>query len=80
MADVIAEAPGLKEKTWLPTKKWFAQLTGAVATILASWIITGAFDDVERGMAGTALVALAASYWKSNDDTPGGVPEKDVTP
>jgi hypothetical protein len=76
MADVVAEAPGLKEKTWIPTKKWFAGLAGSVASILASWIVTGAFDDVERGMAATALVGLVASYFKSNEDTPGGVPEK----
>jgi len=78
MADVVAEAPALREKTWLPTKKWLAGLSGSIASILASWIITGAFDDVERGMCATALVALVASYWKSNTDEPGGVPTKEL--
>ena len=64
------------ESSWLPTKKWFAALSGAVASILASWIVTGQFDDVERGMAGAAIVSLAAAYWKSNDPTACGVPEK----
>jgi hypothetical protein len=80
MADVVAEAPGLKEKTWLPTRKWLGALAGSAASILASWIVTGAFDDVERGMAATALVVLVGSYFVPNQDTPGGVPQKDVTP
>ena len=61
--------------TWKPTKKWLAALAGALASIAASWIVTGAFDDVERGMAATALVSLVAAYFKGNDPTPGGVPE-----
>lgn len=52
---------------WLPTKKWWAAFTGAVASVAASWIISGAFDDVERGMCATALTALVAAYWKQND-------------
>ena len=64
------------ESSWLPTKKWIAALSGAIASILASWIVTGQFDDVERGMAGAAIVSLAAAYWKSNDPTAGGVPER----
>lgn len=58
-----------------PTKKWWAAFTGACASVLASWIVTGAFDDVERGMVATALVALTAAFWQPNADTPGGVPE-----
>lgn len=63
------------ESSWLPTRKWWAASTGAVASIAASWIVTGAFDDVERGMAGAALVSLVAAYWQPNQPTPGGVPE-----
>lgn len=62
--------------SWLPTKKWWAAFSGAVASIVASWIVTGSFDDVERGMVATALVSLVAAYFKSNDGTPAGVPEK----
>jgi hypothetical protein len=64
-------------KTWMPTRKWFAALAGAAASIAASWIVTGEFDDVERGMVGTALVALTAAFFKGNEDTPGGVPRKE---
>jgi hypothetical protein len=63
-----------ESRSWLPTKKWWAALAGGVATVLASWIVTGEFDDVERGMVGTALTALVAAYFKSNDDTPAGIP------
>lgn len=59
---------------WVPTKKWWAALVTGAAAIVASWITSGAFDDVERGMAATLVVALAGAYFKSNDDTPGGVP------
>lgn len=58
----------------MPTKKWFAALVTGVAGILGSWIVTGAFDDVERGMAATLLSSLAVAYFKANDPTPGGVP------
>lgn len=61
-------------KSWKPTKKWIAGAVTGLASIAASWIVTGAFDDVERGMLGTLLVGLAGSYFKSNDNTPGGVP------
>lgn len=62
--------------SWKPTRKWLAGLAGAVASVVASWIVTGAFDDVERGMVGTALVALTAAFFKENEPTPGGVPRK----
>lgn len=60
--------------TWLPTKKWVAALVTGVAGIVGSWIVTGAFDDVERGMAATLISSLAVAYFKTNDQTPGGVP------
>ena len=70
---------GLREKnqmSWKPTRKWFAAAATSVATIIGSWIVTGAFDDVERGMTATALAALVAAYFRENDPTPGGVPTK----
>jgi hypothetical protein len=45
-------------------------VTQAVA-VVASWIVTGAFDDVERGMTATALLGLAASWAKSNEGKGG---------
>lgn len=62
------------QKSWLPTRKWYALVASGVASIVAHWIVTGAFDDVERGMLGTLLVGAVGSYFKSNEDTPGGVP------
>lgn len=59
-----------------PTRKWVVGLAGAVSSILASWIVTGAFDDVERGMVGASLATLVPAYWTRNSPTPGGVPEK----
>lgn len=68
----------MNANSWKPTKKWLASLVTGVATIAASWITSGAFDDVERGMAATLIVALAGAYFKSNDATPtgDGVPVK----
>lgn len=62
-------------KTLKPTRKWVAGLVTGLASVAASWIVTGAFDDVERGMLGTLLVALAGAYFRENEPTPGGVPE-----
>lgn len=59
---------------WAPTKKWYALVTGGLASVAASWIVTGAFDDVERGMVGTLVVAAVAAYWKRNDATVEGKP------
>ena len=64
----------MTKASWMPTKKWFAALITGVAGIAGSWLVTGAFDDVERGMAATLLSSLAIAYFKSNDATPGGVP------
>jgi len=73
LASEPVTAPG-----WQPTRKWIAALAGSAASVVASWIVTGAFDDVERGMAATALVSLTAAYFQANQPTPGGVPERDL--
>jgi len=66
----------VNSSSWKPTKKWYALLAGGLASIAASWIVTGAFDDVERGMAATLLTGLVTAYFKSNDqtETKDGVP------
>lgn len=51
---------------WKPTKKWWSAAVTGAAGIGASWIVTGAFDAVERGMAATLLTSLAAAYFKRN--------------
>lgn len=62
--------------SWKPTKKWYALVAGGLSSVVASWIVTGAFDDVERGMVATLLVGAVTAYFKSNDPTPtkDGVP------
>lgn len=62
----------MNKTSWKPTKKWYALVAGGIASILSSWIVTGAFDDVEQGMAGTLLVAAVSAFFKSNDETPSG--------
>ena len=66
----------MNKTSWKPTKKFYALVVGGLASIAASWIVTGAFDDVERGMAATLLVGAVGSYFKSNDETESkdGVP------
>lgn len=56
----------MTKSKWFPTEKWWAQFSGGLASIVASWIVTGAFDDVERGMSATLIVACTASYWARN--------------
>lgn len=74
----MPDVPVVVQSTWKPTKKWISALVVGLAGIAGSWIVTGAFDDVERGMAATLLSSLAVAYFKSNDDTPGGVPVEQV--
>jgi len=62
--------------SWRPTRKWCALLITEVATLAGSWIVTGEFDDVERGLAAAALLTLATTYFTPNQPTPSGVPEK----
>jgi hypothetical protein len=70
---VTGERPAKPEKLkrlqrwWEPTPKWWAQLVSGLGAIAGSWIVTGAFDDVERGMAATLIVTCTASWLKSND-------------
>lgn len=61
-----------------PTRKWWTAFSGAAASVLASWVVTGSFGDVERGMAASALVSLTAAYWVRNDQAPN--PPGDTTP
>lgn len=67
----------MNSTSWKPTKKWIASLVTGAAAVAGSWIVTGAFDDVERGMTATLLATLAAAYFKSNDATGSadGVPQ-----
>jgi hypothetical protein len=67
---VTGESPARPKRRawWAPTPKWWAQLVSGLGAVAGSWIVTGAFDDVERGMAATLIVTCTASWVKSNDD------------
>lgn len=67
--------PPVGEPSWRPTRKLVRAAATGLASIVGSWIVTGAFDDVERGMTATLLTALATAYFSENDPTPGGIPE-----
>lgn len=60
--------------SWKPTRKWIGTAVTGAASIVATWIVSGAFDGTEKGMLATLVTALAAGYFVSNDATPGGVP------
>lgn len=67
----VKSRQGAGQKWWMPVPKWFGQLVSGLATIGGSWIVTGAFDDVERGMSGTLLTTLAATWVISNQGKGG---------
>jgi len=67
---VVVGAP-VAVRWWVPTPKWWTLLATGTATILGSWIVTGAFDDVERGMSATLLAGLATTWAKSNNGKGG---------
>jgi hypothetical protein len=80
MADVVAEAPNLKEKTNKPTKKWWAtQITALTAWLIA--LIQNDFNfDTTILIALVGILSQAAIGWLvSNSDEPGGVPTKDLS-
>lgn len=74
-ATTPAKTADAGESSWLPTRKWITNLLTGLAGIVGSWIVTGEFDDVERGLTALLLGQLAATYFVPNQPTPGGVPE-----
>jgi hypothetical protein len=75
---VVAAEPvqAASQKSWMPTRKWFASRVTALAALAVMWATTGAWDQ-EETIAAIGLVSAAAlAYILKNDDTPGGVPTK----
>lgn len=66
----LAEVP--PTTGWKPTRKVISAAVTGVASILASWIATGAFDDVERGMSATLITAVVSAYFVTNQTAGGG--------
>lgn len=66
------------KKSWVPTQKWIVTQVTALAALATMWATTGSWDT-EETIAAIGLVSQAlAGYFKSNDDTPGGVPVEGV--
>ena len=61
---------------WKPTRKWIGGAIIGLLTIVGQAIATGAWDTTEWGALVTLGIALAGSYFVTNDQAPGGVPEK----
>ena len=63
----------------VPTRKWFAAQIAAVATLVVAWLNA---DEWNKTLT-VALVGLVAqaliTYIVPNQETPGGVPVKQVT-
>jgi hypothetical protein len=67
-------AAAVAQKSWLPTRKWWAATVVALGAIATLWVTKGAFDrDVAIAVIGAAVQA-ATTYIVPNQDTPGGVP------
>jgi hypothetical protein len=63
----------VEEKSWRPTRKWFAAQIVALGAVATSWIESG-WDDTESKLLVAVFIQAAVTYLVSNDDTPGGVP------
>lgn len=69
---VVVEQP---EKSWLPTRKWFAAQIVGLGAIATSWVDSG-WDDTELKLLIGLVVQAAVAYLLPNESTPGGVPVK----
>jgi hypothetical protein len=55
-------------RRWIPTDKWIGGVASGASSILASWVATGAFDDLERGMTATLIATAIPAYFLTNRD------------
>jgi hypothetical protein len=66
--------PASQQKSWLPTRKWWAATITALGAIAVLWIQAGALTtSVAIALVG-AIVQAGVTYALPNDNTPGGVP------
>lgn len=70
---VVAKAPAVNWKKWLPTKKWLIAAVSGASALVISALESGEFGNTEEAGLKTLAVALLLAYIKRNDPTPGGV-------
>jgi hypothetical protein len=76
MVTEVAAPPVLPEKSWMPTRKWWAAqvvAAGALATMIVS---TNSWDTEETLAIIGWIVQSVTTYICPNADTLGGVPVK----
>jgi hypothetical protein len=64
------------EKSWIPTRKWFAAQAAAVVMLGSEWFINGSWNKPLTMAAVGFLTQATTSYLIPNAGTPGGVPAK----
>lgn len=66
----------VEESSWLPTRKWIANVVTGLGTVVGAWITTGAFDAEEKGILAALVLMATSTYFFPNQPTPGGIPQK----
>lgn len=61
------------QKSWVPTRKWFAAQAVALAAVATSAVDSG-WDATEWKLLIGVAVQAVVTYLVANQDTPGGVP------
>jgi hypothetical protein len=62
------------QKSWLPTRKWFAATFTALGAIAVLWIQEGGLTMAVGIALVGAIVQALVTYVLPNENTPGGVP------
>ena len=76
--DPVGPNPVVTEKSAAPTRKWIAAQLTALAAIAVMYVTSGTWDTEESIALIGWFVAASTSYLVPNEDTPGGVPVKEV--
>ena len=74
----VAGAESSSRKSYWPTRKWWAATVIAIGAIATLWVTKGEFDkDVMLATIGVIVQAIT-TYLVPNQDTPGGVPTRNI--
>lgn len=70
---------GVNQTSWMPTRKWFAQLGGVLVALATEFLVSPTpdtpplvWDNAEWSILSAGALALAASYLTRNQATPSG--------